>query len=343
MVMVMMGGCGAPQSLQTSGQEQPASQAQPRQTEQTEELTKLVVAELRLESWLPAYLAETLGYYEDEGLVIEFVTTRDGPVAFQGMHAGSADFTMLSTEPVFRAQAQGLESIIILSTLTNKPYMLVGAPEITDVKQLKGKTVFAGMPGSAPHSFALAVLEKEGMSEGDVTWAQMEYGASLAALEKGHIDASYSSSINKAEVAAIGGNILIDTSDPVQHAQIFGTSRYESNVVTGTKEFVENNPETVQKFANAVVRAMIWVSNNSDEDVAAVAADMFTAGNFTAEKISYLRPSISEDGFITEEGHETIVEFCLAENIIDRHIPYDEVYNMSYQKPIYGRVSAPAR
>ncbi|OEF97416.1 ABC transporter substrate-binding protein [Desulfuribacillus alkaliarsenatis] len=325
----------------------PATPSTPAATEGTEnqenvgavekeELTKVVVAELRSEFWLPVYVAEALGYFKEEGLEIEFVTTKDGPVAFQAMHAGSSHFTMLSTEPVFRAQDMGLESTIIMSTLTNKPYMFVGAPEITDVTQLKGKTIFAGMPGSAPHSFAIAILEKYGLTESDVTWAQMEYGASLGALENGHIEASYISAIAKNEVAAIGANILVDVSDPAQHYEIYGTERYESSIVTGTKEFVASNPETVQAFANAAVRAMIWIDNNNDEDVAEMASKLFTAG-IAADRISYIRPSLSTDGFITEEGHETIVQFCLDEGIINREIPYEEVYNMSFIQNAYNQ------
>ncbi len=324
-LLAACGGQGQPGDQTQAGQEK---EADPEGTE--EELTELTVAELRSEFWLPAYLAETLGYYEEEGLKINFVTTKDGPEAFQGMHAGSADFTMLSTEPVFRAQDQGLESIIIMSTLTQKPYMFVGAPDITEVEQLKGKNVFAGMPGSAPYSFALAIFEKAGMSEGDVSWADMQYGASLGALEQGHVDAIYISSINKEEVEAIGANILVDVSDPEQHEELYGTSRYESSIITATKEFVDNNPEKIQKFANAVVRAMIWMDQNSDEDVAEMTGELFEAANITADRISYLRPVVSKDGFITEEGHETIVEFCLKEGIIDSPIPYDEVYDMSF-------------
>ena len=299
-------------------------------------LTRLVVAELRSEFWLPAYLAETLGYYKEEGLEVQFVTTKDGPVAFQGMHAGSADLTMLSTEPVFRAQAKGLESIIILSTLTNKPYMFISAPSITEVKQLKGKTIFAGAPGSAPHSFALSILAKEGLKDTDVKWAQMEYGASLAALEKGHIDACYLRSTAKNEAAAIKANILVDVSDPKQHQALYGTSRYESTIIVGTKRFVRQNPETIQKFANAVVRAMIWLNKNSDEEAAKIALPLFPAGNISADSIGYLRSSLSKDGLISEEGHKTIVAYCRAAGIIDRDIPYDEVYDMSFVRKAYA-------
>lgn len=306
-------------------------------TGQPEKLTPLTVAELRSEFWLPAYLAETLGFYKEAGLDVKFITTKDGPVAFQGMHAGSADLTMLSTEPVLRAQAKGLESIIIMAILTNKPYMFVGSPAIKDVKQLKGKTIFAGAPGSAPHSFALSILAKAGMKDTDVNWAQMEYGASLAALEKGHIDGCYIRSTAKKEIAAIGANILVDVSDPAQHKEIYGTSRYESTIVTGTKKFVKDHPETIQKFTDAVIRAMIWLNKNSNELAAEKALPMFPAGNMAADAIGFLRPSLSIDGLISVEGHNTIVSFCRAEKIIDRDIPYDEVIDMSFVKKSYEK------
>ena len=301
-------------------------------SKQPAKLTPLTIAEIHGEAWLPAYLAETLGYYKDEGLAVKFITMNDGPVAFQGMHAGSADLTMLSTEPVFRAQAKGLKSTIVVSFLTGKNYMFVGAPAIKDVKQLKGKTIFAGAPGSAPHSFALSILAKAGLKDTDVTWAQMDYGASLAALEKGHIDASYIRTTAKDEVAAAGANILVDASDPAQHKAIYGSSRYESSIVVGTEKFVKNNPETMQKFANAVVRAMLWMSKNSNEAIAQKAKTYFPDGSVNAKSLAYLRPSMSVDGLITPEGHNTIVAFCKSAGIIDRDIPYDEIYDMSFIK-----------
>ena len=312
-----------------------AEKAQP--AKQPGKLTTLTIAELRGEAWLPAYLAEALGYYKEEGLDVKFITMKDGPVAFQGMHAGSADLTMLSTEPVLRAQAKGLESIIVVSFLTSKNYMFVGSPAIKDVKQLKGKTIFAGAPGSAPHSFALSILAKAGLKDTDVKWAQMEYGASLAALEKGHIDASYIRTTAKDEAAAIGANILVDVSDPVQHKAIYGTTRYESSIVTGTRKFVKNNPETMQKFANAIVRAIIWINKNSNEAVAKKALAYFPDGSISVKSFAYLRPSLSVDGFITPEGHNTIVSFCKSAGIIDRDIPYDEINDMSFVQKAYAK------
>src|SRR5699024_5196794 len=88
-----------------------------------EELEKIIISEMRGESWLPVYVAEMLGYFKVEGLETEFVVYKDRPIAFQGMHAGDSQFCMLSTEPVLRAFEEGLESKIIIPTVKSKQYM----------------------------------------------------------------------------------------------------------------------------------------------------------------------------------------------------------------------------
>lgn len=301
-------------------------------------LTKIVISELRSEFWLPVYIAYELGYFKDEGLDVELVTYKDGPIAFQGMHAGNSQFCLLSTEPVLRAYDQGKESKIILSTLKNKPYMFVTRKDIKSIKDLKGKVIFAGMPGSAPYSFATSLLASEGLDPGkDVTWANMEYGASLGALEKGTVDGIYLRATAKNEVARLGANILVDVTDPDQHKKIYGSRMYESSIATVTKDFAEKHPATVQKFANAVVKAIIWQSKHSDEEVAKTAAPAFSGSRFNAELIRYIRSSLSDNGDITKEGYNTIEGFCLKEKIISKSIPYDKIIDTSYVRAAYDK------
>lgn len=304
------------------------------------QLQKIVISELRSEFWLPVYVAYQLGYFKEEGLDVELVTYKDGPIAFQGMHAGDSQFCLLSTEPVLRAYDQGKESKIILSTLKNKPYMFVTRKDIKSIKDLKGKVIFAGMPGSAPYSFAQSLLLSEGLDPGkDVTWANMEYGASLGALEKGIVDGIYLRATAKDEVAKIGATILVDVTDPEQHMKIYGSSMYESSIATVTKEFAEKDPATVQKFANAVVKAIIWQSKHSDEEVAKMAGLCFSGSRFDAELISYIRSSLSSNGDITREGYGTIEKFCLKEKIISKPIPYDKIIDTSFVRTAYDKLN----
>ncbi len=303
-------------------------------------LKKIVVSEIRGEFWLPVYLAYQLGYFKEEGLDVEFVKFKDGPIAFQGMHAGDSQFCLLSSEPVLKAFDMGKESKIILSALKNKPYMFVTKKDIKSIKDLKGKVLFAGMPGSAPFSFAQSLLVSAGLNpEKDVTWANMEYGASLGALEKGTVDGIYLRSTAKNEAKRIGASILVDMTDPVQHKKLYGTDKYESTIATVTKDYAEKNPETVQKFVNAVVKAIIWQTKNSDETVAKMGAPLFEGVKFDAEMISYLRPSLSTTGDISKEGYSTIEQFCIKSKIITKPLPYEKIIDTSYVKKAHEKLS----
>lgn len=294
-----------------------------------EGLTKIVISEMRDELWLPVYVAEMLGYFEEEGLETEFVVFKDGPIAFQGMHAGDSQFCMLSTEPVLRAFEEGLESKIIISTVKSKQYLFASKPEITDASQLKGKAIFAGMPGSAPYSFVLSILEEAGLSENDVQWINMEYGAALAALEQGSIDASFFDLIHINELKRINANILLNTSDPEVHEKLYGSKYYESQMVTVTKEFAEKNPEIIQKFVNAVIKAMKWQEEHSVEEVAELVGPMFE-GRDVVETIGILKDGLSTDGYISEEGYNAIEGFCLEQGLIKEPIGYENVIDMTY-------------
>lgn len=296
-----------------------------------QELQPIVVAEMRAEFWIPVYLAYQLGYFREEGLDVKFVTYKDGPIAFQGMHSGDSQFCLLSSEPVLRAYDRGKKSVIILSTMKNKPYMLVAGKGINNVRDLKGKVVFAGGPGSAPYSFVSTVLASEGLDpKSDVTWANMEYGSALAALEKGHIAASFIRAATVNKLSKIGGTVLVDVTDPVQHKAVYGSERYESSIVTVTREYAEKNPETVQKFANAVFKAIRWQNKHGDKEVADMAAPLFSGDQVNAEAVGILRSSFSPDGDITEAGYATIERFCMKEGTISKPAPFREVIDTSF-------------
>lgn len=166
-------------------------------TPESKELHKVVVSEFRGLNWMSAYVADLLGYFEEEGLDVEFAIYKDGPIAFQGMHAGDSDFCLLSAEPVLRAYDEGMESYLILTNTKNRTYAFATRPDIKEMKDLKGKTVFAGMPGSAPYSFVLSLLKEAGLSENDVSFINLEYGAAIVALAQGQADGIFFDIYNK--------------------------------------------------------------------------------------------------------------------------------------------------
>lgn len=60
------------------------SSEETKKEEDKKELTKIVVSEFRGICWASAYAAEQLGYFEEEGLDVEFMLYKDGPIGIPG-------------------------------------------------------------------------------------------------------------------------------------------------------------------------------------------------------------------------------------------------------------------
>lgn len=299
------------------------------------EKTKVVVSEFRALGWLPVHVAYEKGYFTEEGLDVKFAVYGDGPVAFQGMHAGDSQFCLLSAEPVFKAYEKGLKSTLIAAVEKTRLYAFVGSKNITSVKQLKGKKIFAGAPGSAPYSFVSNILKNAGLNpQSDVTFVNMQYGASMAALSQGTIDASYLNVDNRIEFEKIKGNMLVDTADLETRKEVFGSDLFEGEIITCTKEFADKNPETVQKFVNAVIKGSRWIKEHSDKEAAQLVAPLYegTPVDTLAKKINIYKQAYSTDGMISKEGYASVEKFAIGTGIIKKSIGYENIVDMTFVK-----------
>lgn len=296
-------------------------------------LTPVTVSEFRNVSWSAAYVADANGYYKEEGLDVEFAMYDDGPVAFQGMHGGDSQFCLLSQEPVLKAQQEGLKSTFVYAVLDTRLYGFVSNPEIKEVKDLKGKAIFAGMQGSAPYSFVSAILREAGLDpEKDVTFINMDYGASMAALEAGQIQASYINTDNRVEVNQMEVNTLVDTAREEDAAKYMKSKVFPAEIICATTKYVKENPETVQAFVNAISRATEWMNDNTAEDIAKVLAPYYKGmeESVLAEKIAIMKPGITKTGFIGEEEEKAVQNFCIGNGVIAEQLPYEDMVDMTF-------------
>ncbi len=300
------------------------------------ELTPITISEFRDISWIASYLADALGFYKEEGLKANFVQYKDGPVAFQGMHAGDSDFSLLSAEPVMRAYDAGMESYFILSNTKNRAYGFVAQPQYTKVEDLKGKTVFAGSPGSAPYSFVLSILKEAGMKENDVNFINMEYGATYGAFARKQLDAMF------IDIYTLGTlnkftkeyTTLIDATIPETHKKLYGTEFCQTTIVTCTKKFAKEKPEVVQAFVNANHKALVWMQNHSPEEIADAVYPFFTGHSKEdlLSEIKFLKTSFSSTGEIRKEGYAPVEELCFTQGLITKRIPFEDIVASQFMK-----------
>lgn len=297
-----------------------------------QDLTKVRVGDLRSEFWLPLYVAYEKGFFKEQGLDVELVAFKDGPIALQSALNGEVAFSVLSTEPVLIAYDQGLKSKIIMATLKNKPFMIVANESINSIAELKGKKIAAGTPGSSPYAFVTSILKKHGINpKKDVELVNMDYGASLAALNNNQIQATFldSTRINQSDLSKV--NVLIDTVDVKTHKEIYKTDKYEASIVVASAEFINENPETTQKFANAMYQAMQWQQKNDDKTIAQTIEPLFPDLDMV-DIIKLTRSSLSKDGVISKEGFAAMSNFAYSEGLIKKEIPFKNVIDLTFIK-----------
>ncbi len=330
MLTAMVTGCGG-------NKDETAKDANTEEAEETveesKELTKITISEFRNVSWTTAYVAEENGFFEEEGLEVEWALYDDGPVAFQGMHGGDSQFCLLSQEPVLKAQQEGLESTFIYTVLDTRLYGFVSAPEIEEVKDLKGKAIFAGMQGSAPYSFVSSILKEAGLDpEKDVTFVNMDYGASMAALAAGQIQASYINTDNRVEVKQMEVNNLVDTANPEDAEKYLKSDIFPGEIICATTKFVEENPETVQAFVNAVSKATEWMDEHTGEEIAKLIGSYYEGmtEDVLAQKMDIVKSALTETGYIDEESEMAVQDFCINNSVINAQIPYADMVNMTF-------------
>lgn len=322
-------GCG---SKANAGSNSSAASAS-NKSAKTSSLTKVTVSEFRNLSWCAAYVADANGYYKDEGLDVKYALYDDGPVAFQGMHGGDSDFCLLSQEPVLKAEEEGLKSKIIYTVLDTRLYGFVSAPDIKSVKELKGKTIFAGMQGSAPYSFVSAILRNAGLDpEKDVTFVNMNYSASMTALKKGQIQASYINVDNRVEIKSMNVNTLVDTSQAADSQKYLKSDVFPGEIICTTEKFEKENPKTVQAFVNAISKATDWMNSHSAAEIAKVLKPYFDGmtEEVLKEKIEILKPSLTKTGYISKDAEKSVQNFVISCGTTKKQLPYKDIISMTY-------------
>ena len=183
-------------------------------------------------------------------------------------------------------------------------------------------------------------MKEAGLSpEKDVTFVNMEYGASLVALVNGQIQATYVNIDTHAEVSRMNVNFLVDTSRPEDAAKYLKNEIFPSEIVVTTAKFVEEHPETVQAFVNAFHKATIWMRENNAETVADVLAPYYDGLSKEAlvDKINVLKKVLTKTGYIGEKEEEFVQKYCMESGVIPRMIPYDEIVDMTFVNNIKNK------
>lgn len=153
--------------MNAAGQEQKSGEEnkEPQQKEEKKELQTVRFSEvIRSIFYAPNYVALEQGFFEEEGLKVDMVTSQGSDKGAAALLAGTADISLIGPETtIYINKEKGAKKIKVFYQLTaTDGSFLLSRNKIDnfDWSQLNGEKIISWRPGSAPQMVMASVLKK---------------------------------------------------------------------------------------------------------------------------------------------------------------------------------------
>lgn len=260
-------------------------------------------------TWAPLWAAVGEGFFAKEGLELDIQAVDGSGQVLQAMSAGQAQFGTPGPGPLLGARSRGLDVVFMYNLYPKSLFGLLVKDDsgISEIADLKGKVIGVGTADGAEVAFAKAILNAEGMTEGeDFTFLPVGDGGTAAVAFLRDEVSAYAGAVSDAAILAYRGLTLTEIT-PQEYLGYFG------NGFAVLKEYADENPDIVKSFGRALVQGMRFMS---DPDNTETALAHMAAGN----------PS---------EGEDRAFASALLSAITERVTPTDEYSDrgFGYQPP----------
>lgn len=220
--------------------------------------TRVKLAYLGLTCEAAMFVAKENGFFEEEGLDVEFVKTDwDGLRDGLGLGRFDANYTLIMY--LLKPIEQGLDVKITGGVHSGCLRVQVGPNSpIQKVADLKGKTIGIPTMGSPPFLFASRAIAAAGLDpQKDVKWVVIAPDVTGLALEKGQVDAVADSEPLGSILAAQGKvRTIADQAVDAPYRDEYCCA----TVVSG--KFAASNPTAAAKITRSLLKGALWVEKN---------------------------------------------------------------------------------
>jgi sulfonate transport system substrate-binding protein len=198
--------------------------------------------------------------FKADGIQVKWSFLRGaGPAVNEAYANGLVDFSLLGDLPSIIGKSGGLKTRILAATgIRGSTYVAVPADSsIKSIKDLKGKKV-AMFKGTNIQLAINKILQRNGLSEHDVRFINMDTATAKAALTTKDIDAAFGGSdfiaLRDQGVAKIIYNSRDDDPRFLRHCTF-----------VGSQDFIDKYPDITLRVVKSLVLAAKWIS---DQDAA---------------------------------------------------------------------------
>ena len=302
--------------------------------EENNGLKKVTIAEVAHSVfYAPQYLAHKLGYFEEEGLDVEFVLTSGANNVMSAVLSGDVDIGFSGTEATIYVYNGGEKDYVMtFAGITQKDGAYLVSREKIDnftLNDLKGKYVIGGRKGGMPEmTFEWALREnnidptKDLIIDTSIDFAAMQ-GAFVGGT--GDFVTLFEPNATSVEKAGLGHVVAYI-------GELGGVVPYTA--YNAKKSYIENNSDVIKGISKAINKALDYVYTNDSKKTAEIILEYFPDTSLTDMTTIVERYKSNEawkkDITINEEEWDHIQNIVMAAGELDKKAPYDKLIYTKY-------------
>ena len=304
--------------------------------EETKELTPVTLNEVAHSIfYAPMYAAMELGYFEEEGIDLTLVTGFGADKTMTALLTGEADIGFMGPETtVYTYQGDMEDYAVNFAQLTQRAGNFLVARTEDDAfswDSIKGKTVLGGRAGGMPQMVFEYVLKKHNIDpKVDLSIDQsIDFGSTAAAFSGGQGDYTVEFEPHATALEMKGDGYVV--------ASLGEESGYVPyTAFCARKSYMEEKPEVIQAFTDAMQKGMDYVNSHTAEEIAEIIAPQFeeTAKEDAAMIIErYQSQDTWKDTLIFEAEAFTLLQDILRDaGQLEETVPYEELVTTTFAK-----------
>ena len=318
----------------------PATVFAAKDGESKEELTKVTLNEVAHSIfYAPQYVAIEEGYFAEEGLDLTLVTGFGADKTMTAVISGEADIGFMGAEASIYAYQEGAtDPVVNFAQLTQRAgNFLVAREEMPDFTwdDLRGKRVLGGRKGGMPEMVFEYILKNHNIDPAtDLEIDQsIDFGSTAAAFT-GDMSADFTVEFEPSATALEKeGKGYVVASLGVDSGYVPYTS------YSAKTSFLNENPQIIQSFTNALQKGMDYVQSHSPEEIAQVISPQFPETDMdtltTIVNRYYEQDTWKENLVFEKDSFELLQDILESAGELEKRVDYEQLVTTKFAKSAF--------
>lgn len=283
--------------------------------------------------YAPMYVAIEKGYFAEEGIDLTLNNGAGADNVMNAMIAGDADIGFMGSEASIYVYTQGKTDYAVnFAQLTQRAGNFLVAREADDDftwADLKDKVVLGGRAGGMPEMVFEYILKQNGIDPAEVKIDQSVSFGNTAAAFLGSDEYEYTVEFEP----------FATSLESQQAGHIVASLGVDSGYVPYTafcarKSLIEEKPELIQAFTDALQKGMDYVQQHSPEEIAEVIKPQFAETDMealtTIIRRYYEQDTWKEDLIFTEDAFDLLTDILKDAGELKADVPYDALVDTTF-------------